>query len=98
MKTETEEIDKLAAQMATQWQKTFTVLLTVLAQQGGEITVTKGTMDQVAGELMGLTYAAEKGKVENEYVVRVITKVVGPVVATVPSTPTATPDEVPDAV
>jgi hypothetical protein len=70
--------------MTAQWQKTFVVLLTVLAQNGGEVTITKGTSDQVVADLARLTWAIEPGKEANEYVVRVVT---GTDVATVPVTP-----------
>jgi hypothetical protein len=86
--------------MTAQWQKTFVVLLTVLAQSGGEVTITKGTSDQVVADLARLTWAIEPGKEANEYVVRVVTDAD---VATVPETPAVEadpepPQEVLDAV
>ena len=55
-----------------QFQKTHFTLLGVLAQSGGEVTVTKGTLQQVLDRLKFLNWQTIAGKEENEYVVRVI--------------------------
>lgn len=51
--------------------KHFEVLLTVLSQAGGEVTVTRGTADQVHENLGSLSYAVVKGAAEGELIVRV---------------------------
>ena len=81
-------------ELATQWQKTFTVLLTVLAQSGGEVTITKGTMEQVAAQILRTTYEIQPGKEPNEFVVRLVE---GPQVNT-PVPEPVVQSEVPDAV
>src|SRR5258707_603370 len=75
----------------------FAIFLAVLAQSGGEVTVTKGTLEQVGQNLVRLGYTVVPGKDENEFVVRMLEGESGPDVATVPETPTVT-DEVPNAV
>lgn len=51
------------------------ILLAVLAQSGGEVTVTQGTIDQVSlGIVTGeLDYAIVDGKNKNEHIVRLVT-------------------------
>ena len=45
-------------------------LMSVLAQKGGEVTVTKGTIDQVIHDLKKLSYSVDKGEAENEFIFR----------------------------
>jgi hypothetical protein len=51
--------------------KLFALFLTVLAQKGGEVTITQGTIDQVGERLMGLGYVVVPGKNEKEFIVRI---------------------------
>ncbi len=80
-------------------QQSFALLMAVLSQSGGEVTITKGTIDQVGENLPRLGYALVKGAAENEVIVRIVEQETpaGPVVATVQSELTPT-EEVPDAV
>lgn len=50
----------------------FHLLLVLLAQQGGEATVTRGTIDQVQRNLRTLSYQMVKSAVEGEYVVKML--------------------------
>lgn len=53
--------------------RSYITLLTVLAQKGGEVVVTKGTIDQVNATLPSLSYEVkpvdEKG---NEFIIRML--------------------------
>lgn len=53
-----------------------TALLGVLAQSGGEITITQGTASQAVQEFVKgqLSWAIVPGKVEGEFVVRLVTR------------------------
>lgn len=48
------------------------VLMTVLAQAGGEVTVTKGTIDQVEAKMSRLGWTVVAGEKENEFIVRMV--------------------------
>jgi hypothetical protein len=50
--------------------KQYALLLAVLAQSGGEVTVTQGTIDQVGMNLPNLGYVVVGGKAEKEFIVR----------------------------
>lgn len=50
-------------------------LLSILAQKGGEITVTKGTIDQVVAGLTQMSYSIDKGETENEFIFRLVTQI-----------------------
>lgn len=72
------ELRQQAVQMAHEWkglndrlQSTMVALLTVLAQKGGEIEVTKGTLDQVLENLPRLGWKTEPKPGEEE-VLRVL--------------------------
>jgi hypothetical protein len=54
--------------------KLFSTLMMVLAQKGGEVTVTKGTAEQVFGSMNRLSYVVEQSANENEFVIRQVTK------------------------
>lgn len=45
-------------------------LMSVLAQKGGEVTVTKGTIDQVIHDLKKLSYSVDKSEADNEFIFR----------------------------
>jgi hypothetical protein len=53
-------------------QKVRLILLAVLAQSGGEVTVTNGTIQQVGSNLATLDYAIIDGKNPNESIVRLV--------------------------
>lgn len=71
-------------------QQAFAILMAVLGQSGGEVTVTKGTIDQVGVNLPRLGYVVVPGKVENEVIVRMTEQEVptGPDITPVLETPT----------
>ncbi len=80
----------------------YATLLAVLAQSGGDIVVTKGTLDQVGANMAGLGFTVVQGVTETEFIVRLVEgkqpeAEPGPSVATVQSELTPT-EEVPDAV
>jgi len=50
--------------------KLFSTFMMVLAQKGGEVTITKGTAEQVLAELSRLAYVVEPGATENEFIIR----------------------------
>src|SRR6266851_4932997 len=54
------------------FQKAVTGLLFVLAQSGGEVSITKGTMEQVVAKIQTLGWWIDKGANENEFIVRLI--------------------------
>ena len=47
-------------------------LFAVLAQRGGSVMVTKGTLEQASQNLNRLSYQVDKGDNEREYIVRVV--------------------------
>ncbi len=72
-------------------QKALIHLMAVLAQSGGEVTVTKGTIDQIMADLSKMSYSVDKGTVENELVFRlVVAEDTLPVVEVSPIEDTAT--------
>ena len=54
--------------------KSFAMLLAVLAQAGGEVTVVQGTLDQVLPNLATLGYEVVKGQAPNEHIIRMVTQ------------------------
>jgi hypothetical protein len=48
------------------------VLMAVLAQSGGEVTVTKGTIDQVDAKMGRLGWTIVAGATHNEFIVRMV--------------------------
>jgi hypothetical protein len=48
--------------MAVHGRSAFATLMAVLAQKGGEVVVTRGTMEQVLDNLPNLSYAVEPVK------------------------------------
>jgi len=53
--------------------KYFSLLMTVLAQKGGEIVVTKGTIEQVEAKLTRLSFEIVKDKyVPEEFTIRLV--------------------------
>jgi hypothetical protein len=51
-------------------------LYAVLAQQGGEVTLSKGTVEQTTGNLRNLSYTVDKSSTaEGEFIVRLVTKI-----------------------
>lgn len=61
-------------QTETQRQSIIVTLLAVLAQKGGEITITKGTINQVIENIKSLGFSTTPGATDGEYVVRMTTK------------------------
>ncbi len=61
----------------SQWFTTMTTLLAVLAQHGGEVTITQGTAQQaVEGFVKGeVGFDTVAGKIEGEFVVRLVSRV-----------------------
>lgn len=47
-------------------------LFAVLAQRGGSVMVTKGTLEQASQNLNRLSYQVDKGDNEGEFIVRVV--------------------------
>ena len=54
--------------------KLFSTFMMVLAQKGGEVTVTKGTAEQVLASMARLSYVVEPGLDSNEFIIRQVTK------------------------
>lgn len=50
--------------------KTHALLMAVLAQKGGEATVTEGTLKQVVDNIRNLGYTVIKGETDGEFIVR----------------------------
>lgn len=50
--------------------KTHSLLMAVLAQKGGEATVTEGTLKQVVDNIRNLGYTVIKGEKDGEFIVR----------------------------
>ena len=61
-------------QTEQQRQQTMMTLLSVLAQAGGEITITKGTIQQVIEQYAQLAFSTGPGTVEGEFVVKMVTR------------------------
>ena len=74
-----------------------TTLLSVLAQQGGEVTVTLGTFQQVIQDVQKLNWVNAPGANGGEFIVRLVTEDAGsdapPTEASVASVPTEPPSE-----
>jgi hypothetical protein len=64
--------NKAAIRFHGQALKNFQMLMTVLAQKGGEVTVTKGTIAQVMGKLQFLDFAVIKGATDGELIIRML--------------------------
>ena len=58
----------------------ISTLFMVLAQQGGEVTLSKGTVLSVTQDVSKLSYAIDKGKEEGEFTVRLVVRQDEPVV------------------
>src|SRR2546426_2046167 len=69
-----------------------TTLLSVLAQQGGEVTVTLGTFQQVIQDVQKLNWVNAPGANGGEFIVRLVSEEVAPISDTsvVPEAPPAT--------
>ena len=65
----------------SQWFTTMTTLLAVLAQHGGECTITQGTAQQaIEGFVKGeVGYDTVAGKVGGEFIVRLVSRAVKPI-------------------
>jgi len=50
--------------------KLFSTFMMVLAQKGGEVTITKGTAEQVLASMDRLAYVVEPGATDNEFIIR----------------------------
>ena len=78
-----------------------TTLLSVLAQQGGEVTVTLGTFQQVIRDVQKLNWVNAPGANGGEFIIRLVTEDTGsdatpappPTEASVASVPTEPPSE-----
>jgi hypothetical protein len=65
------ELRRQLRRIATSGQQAYATLLAVLAQKGGEVTVTKGTIDQVTENYKRLGFVVENSKEhDNEFIVR----------------------------
>ena len=62
-------LTRQARQLLADLQKTHLTLLGVLAQSGGEVTVTKGTLAQVTRQM---SWQMVPGANEHEFIVRVV--------------------------
>lgn len=54
--------------------KTHVMLLAVLAQKGGEVTITQGTLSQVMAGIASLSYTVTPSEIAGESTVRLVTK------------------------
>ncbi len=54
--------------------KTHITLLAVLAQKGGEVVITTGTLQQVQVNMAGFNWSIGPSGVEGEFVVKLVTK------------------------
>lgn len=67
------EIRRRAQEAIEQGTKSFLICLAVLAQKGGEVIVTQGTLDQMMSKLDKLDFDVKPHKdIPGEFVVRVI--------------------------
>lgn len=66
------EMRRRAQQAIEHGTKVHLILLAVLAQSGGEVTVTDGTLQQVGRNLADLDYVIADGKVKGESIVRLV--------------------------
>ncbi len=71
----------------SQWFTTMTTLLAVLAQHGGEVTITQGTAQQaIEGFVKGeVGFDTVAGKVDGEFIVRLVSRAVKPTEEAPPS-------------
>lgn len=61
------------AAQAEKWGlKAYMALLAVLAQRGGEVTVTAGTIKQIEGNFANLSYKMIPSPVSGEFIVRLV--------------------------
>jgi hypothetical protein len=68
------ELRRRAARAIQYGRQAYATLLAVLAQSGGEITVTAGTLDQVNQNYNAMGFVVEQKKdLPNEYLVRLTT-------------------------
>lgn len=58
--------------VATGGKQAYSTLLAVLAQKGGEVVITQGTIDQVTANYADLGFRVEKGDQPNEYKVLLV--------------------------
>ncbi len=72
MKRTNSLLKKSLSRASQEQAKAFTILCAVLAQRGGSVMVTKGTLDQAAQNLSRLSYQVEKGEAEGEFIVKVV--------------------------
>lgn len=59
--------------LSAEANKAYLALITILAQKGGEITVTRGTMQQAANDLLTLGFSVGPGVDEQELIIRLVT-------------------------
>lgn len=52
--------------------RAYMTLLAVLAQKGGDVTVTQGTINQVNANYANLSYVVVPGETEGEFIVRMV--------------------------
>jgi hypothetical protein len=52
--------------------KALVHLFAVLAQSGGEVTLTKGTIDQVVADMTKLSYSLDKAPIDGEFIMRLV--------------------------
>lgn len=55
-----------------QGTRAFLTCLAVLAQKGGEVVVTQGTLDQVTRDLTTLDFVVVPGETPAEFIVRIV--------------------------
>ena len=63
-------VSRALTQTRTAYLSAAATLLSVLAQSGGEVTVTRGTMEQVSQNLQSLSWKTIQGEKPNEFIVR----------------------------
>src|ERR1700680_1939422 len=69
---DTNKLRRRARYSIAQGAQQYVLLMAILAQHGGEVVVTKGTIEQVGANLPNLGYTMVKGAAENEFIVRLL--------------------------
>lgn len=73
LRREANNLRRQLRRTATSGKQTYATLLAVLAQSGGEVTITQGTIDQVGQNFDQLGFVVvKKDEPANEYVVRLV--------------------------
>lgn len=72
MRRDRNNLGRQLRRTATNGKQAYATLLAVLAQKGGEVVITQGTLDQVSQNYERLAWVVEKGKTPNEFIVKLI--------------------------